>query len=364
VAKVMNEFALSYSGMKQLEKAYDLRQQSLNLRREIGDVRGIGWCLYDMGILLVRMGRFAEAEGYYHEADSLWRRGKDWWSILRSTIGLGLLAFFRGDFREAQTLMEDVLKIEKNIRDPRQVAHPRVFLGAVASMEEDYLKGRQLCLEGLHIESYGVTYSRYSNWGLAVAACGLQDTTAARQHMLAALDYNEPDDWWRCLPVTAILLAHEGYKEFAVEVLALVASQPTSLTGWTEKWPLLTRLRAQLEAELGPLAYSAAWERGKSTELEAAAAEVRHHFQFVSDTPEATASGFTNQTLIEPLSERELEVLNLIAEGMTNREIADRLFVSPGTVKVHTRNIYGKLNVNSRTQALAQARKLKLLSID
>jgi LuxR family maltose regulon positive regulatory protein len=65
--------------------------------------------------------------------------------------------------------------------------------------------------------------------------------------------------------------------------------------------------------------------------------------------------------LVEPLSDREEEVLRLIAEGLTNREIADRLYVALNTVKAHTRNIYGKLGVHSRTQAVAQSRELGLL---
>jgi LuxR family maltose regulon positive regulatory protein len=65
--------------------------------------------------------------------------------------------------------------------------------------------------------------------------------------------------------------------------------------------------------------------------------------------------------LVEPLSERELEILKLIAEGLTNPEIAARLFLSLNTVKVHTRNIYGKLGVNNRTQAVIQARALGIL---
>ncbi|MFL7894427.1 MAG: response regulator transcription factor, partial [Anaerolineales bacterium] len=64
---------------------------------------------------------------------------------------------------------------------------------------------------------------------------------------------------------------------------------------------------------------------------------------------------------IEPLSERELEVLQLIAEGMTNQEIGSHLYLSLNTVKVHTRNIYSKLDVNSRTQAVAKAKSLGLL---
>jgi LuxR family maltose regulon positive regulatory protein len=69
-----------------------------------------------------------------------------------------------------------------------------------------------------------------------------------------------------------------------------------------------------------------------------------------------------DQPLIEPLTERELEVLQLIAEGLINQEIGDKLYLSLNTIKAHTRNIYGKLGVNSRTQAAARARALGILS--
>ena len=70
------------------------------------------------------------------------------------------------------------------------------------------------------------------------------------------------------------------------------------------------------------------------------------------------------ESLVEPLSEREIEILQLIAEGLTNPEIADRLYLSLNTVKVHTRNIYGKLDVHNRTQAGARARTLGILIRD
>jgi LuxR family maltose regulon positive regulatory protein len=66
--------------------------------------------------------------------------------------------------------------------------------------------------------------------------------------------------------------------------------------------------------------------------------------------------------LIEPLSEREIEILQLISEGYTNPEIAARLYLSLNTVKIHTRNIYGKLDVHNRAQAIARAQALGLLA--
>jgi LuxR family maltose regulon positive regulatory protein len=68
-----------------------------------------------------------------------------------------------------------------------------------------------------------------------------------------------------------------------------------------------------------------------------------------------------SQPLIEPLSDRELEVLQYLATGMSNQAIADQLFISLAAVKWHARNIYGKLEVNNRTQAVARARELGLL---
>ena len=67
------------------------------------------------------------------------------------------------------------------------------------------------------------------------------------------------------------------------------------------------------------------------------------------------------QPLVEPLSERELDVLQLLEQGMSNREIAQRLVVSVGTVKTHVHSIIEKLGVQSRAQAVAQAKELKLL---
>lgn len=106
--------------------------------------------------------------------------------------------------------------------------------------------------------------------------------------------------------------------------------------------------------------------------------ETRQRGQLDSDSPPHFPANYVKQLLAalerdtagralavaglpEPLSERESEVLTLIAAGRTNRQIAGALFVTVGTVKTHLNNIYRKLGAHSRTQALARARELNLL---
>jgi DNA-binding NarL/FixJ family response regulator len=77
--------------------------------------------------------------------------------------------------------------------------------------------------------------------------------------------------------------------------------------------------------------------------------------------PAVAISARPVQVLAEPISERETQVLALIAAGRSNKEIAQELSVTVGTVKTHTNNINRKLGTNTRTQALARARQLGLL---
>lgn len=76
----------------------------------------------------------------------------------------------------------------------------------------------------------------------------------------------------------------------------------------------------------------------------------------------AAASGSRAQLLIEPLSERELEILRLLATELSGPEIANHLIVSLNTVRTHTRNVFAKLGVNSRRAAVHRAQELHLLT--
>ena len=80
-----------------------------------------------------------------------------------------------------------------------------------------------------------------------------------------------------------------------------------------------------------------------------------------ADLSPASPAQLMGQPLIEPLSARELEVLRLIAQGLSNEAIGARLFLALSTVKGHNRNIFEKLQVQSRTEAVARARELGLL---
>jgi LuxR family maltose regulon positive regulatory protein len=81
---------------------------------------------------------------------------------------------------------------------------------------------------------------------------------------------------------------------------------------------------------------------------------------FVVDLP-SKSSQPSGSTLIEPITERELEILQLIAQGLSNREISKRLFLALSTVKGYNRIIFDKLQVQRRTEAVARARQLGLL---
>ena len=78
-------------------------------------------------------------------------------------------------------------------------------------------------------------------------------------------------------------------------------------------------------------------------------------------TPAILAGHRNGELQIEPLSQRELEVLRLIAQGLSNREIGERLFLALDTIKGYNRKIFDKLQVQSRTEAVARAHELGLL---
>lgn len=101
--------------------------------------------------------------------------------------------------------------------------------------------------------------------------------------------------------------------------------------------------------------------QGESFLQPSVAAKVIAEFTRVNTAAAESVPKNTEQALVEPLSERELEVLAILSEGASNKEIAAQLYIAEGTVKNHITNILGKLGVRDRTQAALKARELNLI---
>jgi LuxR family maltose regulon positive regulatory protein len=155
------------------------------------------------------------------------------------------------------------------------------------------------------------------------------------------------------LALQALTLWAGGKKERAVSALAgaLALAQPEGYvrTFVDEGAPMGDLLSATLEAR-------------RSGRLDAAGRiSVSYLARLLASVAQEATAPAADERLPEPLSERELEVLALIAAGNSNREIAAKLFVSTGTVKTHINRLYRKLAARSRTQAVARAREMDLL---
>ncbi|MGH2369015.1 MAG: tetratricopeptide repeat protein, partial [Chloroflexota bacterium] len=197
--------------------------------------------------------------------------------------------------------------------------------------------------------------------GLGIAAAALGEPAAARSYFARALRLASDHRFIRLLldvaAWTADFLLRDGSPELAVETLALVCQQPAADADerrWTSE--LLTRAGAGL----GAAQFTAAVQRGRTAELAAVVARL-HAALTEPPADEAGAAPPPQQPLVEPLSERELEVLRLLAEGRSNPEIAQELIIAVGTVKTHVHNICGKLGASTRGRAVARARELSLL---
>jgi LuxR family maltose regulon positive regulatory protein len=156
--------------------------------------------------------------------------------------------------------------------------------------------------------------------------------------VLEALAFDAIGEHARALAALGEVLAlarPEGYVRVFLDEGAPIAGLLGQVTG--EQRPYALQLLAALDR------------------LEPGGVEAKAH------PPALSSVHARHPTLIEPLTERELEVLRLVAEGLSNPEIAQKLYLSVGTVQVHLKHIYGKLEVSSRTQAAARAHELSLL---
>jgi ATP/maltotriose-dependent transcriptional regulator MalT len=196
--------------------------------------------------------------------------------------------------------------------------------------------------------------------GLGSAATAVGDYRAAREHLRAALAAAAGRPFGIYLAALLVgvgeLALRAGDAARGRELLALALRHPAATHDVRERARRL--LDTQPADDPGaPVESSqelAALMRGVLADLEVAAPSA-------SASPAERRHTGAAPGLVEPLSERELEVLRLLAEGRSNQEIARALVITVGTVKTHVHNVCGKLGAPSRGRAAARARELGLL---
>jgi predicted ATPase/DNA-binding CsgD family transcriptional regulator len=345
-----------------LERVAILQHEANQIRRPLGDYYNLCWSLAALSYFSILLGNLSESAQLRDEALDIMEEitNLPWYRLMKS--GKAVNTFFGGDFdlaleelhAKGRIYDEQTFNVFRNWFDS--------FESLLASMRGDYRQAYEISQESL---SY--PYPLLIQWvhlSLAVADCGLgeyEQASRALHDALTGVMAQWPTFRWVCLPVGAILAARANQPEWAAELLGLASAAPRDLMGWAEKWPLLNEVQQEIEIQLGAAAFHNAWEHGKTLQLEAVAGILIERGQPVSDHTQPTAAQVANQLLLDPLSERELDVLRLIAAGHSNQDIAEHLFISITTVKKHVNHIFSKLGVESRTQAIAHAQALNLL---
>ncbi len=264
-----------------------------------------------------------------------------------SEVFLARLKFARGDVAGAAAMLEES---EKSVRENNFVHRaPEVAAAQVLVL----LRQGDLAAAAHLAQTHDLPISR------ARVLLAQGDTSEALAVLAPYRQQMEARGWQeerlKAMVLQAVTLHAHGEKEEAVQLLgeALALAEPGGFI----------RLFVDEGAPMLRLLFEAAHQRimpDYVRKLLAAFQDV----PFGSGEGQAarpSSSNIRSSVLVEPLSQRELRILQLIAQGLSNREIGERLFLALDTVKGHNRRIYDKLQVQSRTEAIARARELGLL---
>lgn len=361
--------------------------------------------LATLGIVRAAQGRLGEAMQLQHQAlavgDSMGRR-LPLASTLMAMHELGRLLFEQNRLDEAESTLQAALAASEPFGNRSQAAFVVRLLAQVTQARGNYAQAAQLLdqSEAMFLE-YPVPYIqaaveplraqfwlKQGNLAAAAAWAAAQSPAALEQRPL------HPYDWTR-FALAEVWIAEANYSSAVDLMRALRASAQAAGLGSFVRWSLALEALAQHGGGQHAAAYAlneqalvlAAPERAIRLFVDLGApmfdllAEQRAHLadvallSFVDDILAATRTGAGAQpaptakgsppsaqsALVKPLSNRELEVLRLMAAGLTNQAIAARLVVTVGAIKKHLNNVYGKLGVHSRTQATVRARELGVL---
>lgn len=325
----------------QLEAAHHYAQQAYLTTQTTQDAWFKAYCLNELGHVAGALGDYPAAKGYYQASYLLREAFNDPEGMAVALNHLAELARRQADYRVARQLYQQTLTTYQKINDQGGLATSLNGLARIAVAQGDYPTAQQQFQKALQIvmaiQFVPLALSLLIGVGELLLRVGRTERGLALLRLAIthpAGDYETKADVQRLLSRYHIetLLTEEphpiGELEAIVRMVQLELTTPLQADGSFNHTP-----------------------SGPADRESQGAAETRPTPVLPPYAP----------TLIEPLSEREQEVLRLIAAGWQNNEIAAELVVALSTIKTHINNIYRKLDVTNRVQAVTRARELNLL---
>ena len=341
--------AINHVYQGQLRRALAVCQEQLSFGRLAG-IPAAGTLHAVWGDVLREWNDLEGARSHIQKACDLCEQGRGVAMLGWSYLSLANLAFSERDYDG----MEKVLRKLENLKE----APPWVLASIVSLKARVWLAQGKLEMAAHLLQEHGLDASDDPSF------LHMQETiTLARLFIAQGKEQSRPLSLADALNLLVRLRqASEtgGWTVCLVQVLVLLALTHHERGEMEEKQSVLNQALLLAEPEGFIRIFLDEGERVVNMLRRAAARKdssgyVRTILSVADDAPSAKIPH------PDPLSEREIEVLRLIADGLSNSEIGERLFITTGTVKVHASNIYRKLGVSGRVQAVAWARDLNLL---
>jgi ATP/maltotriose-dependent transcriptional regulator MalT len=354
---VLHRIGFIYYNLDDNEQSMAYTQRSLAIAQEMHDRGALVICLYNLGSDYILNRDYVKGKLYSEQALAIATESGHQVQLAHALSLSSLYAFSQGDFAACQDYAERARAIIEAIN--LLIFQPYSFCLQIllACLREDYAEGIRLNALGKRHGTSKMDLQLHA-WVRAVLACGAGSRDEVRENIQTALEGLDPGvtpliSMW-IIPCAAYALAETDPAK-AVELLGWLRTCGESALNWVCQWPLFDRLEEQLQAAMPADDYADHWATGNEQSLKSVSAYIQRAFGQTSD-----ASGVET---VQLLTEREQEILGLIAAGLTNPQIAAQLVIGAGTVKTHTLSIYRKLDVANRTQAIRRAQDLGLLPV-
>jgi LuxR family maltose regulon positive regulatory protein len=352
------KLALNLKAQGRLLQVRELCQQQVGFANESGmsQTAVVGWLLAIWGEALAEINDLDGALDLVEKGMKLSESGGDVVMLGWSCLCLTRVLFSKGDMAGAEEIVQKMDKVARESLVPTWIMNLNAAWQSRIWLAQDKLEAAAQWVRerGLELDKAPTHVSAFEYIAFArilIAQGRWDETTKLLQRMLEAAKVGgNTTRVIEIMMLQALAFQSGGDTTRAMDALerALTLAEPEGFIRiFVDEGPPMARLLYE------------AVSRGIAPEYAR-----RLLAAFPMPEPEQDGRPDTQapeSDLIEPLSERELEVLQLIAEGLTNPEIASRLFLSLHTVKAHARNIYGKLGVRNRTEAVTRARALGVL---